>query len=76
MKQGKNTSNPSGADRCIFKLALKHDPNFSNRHILLLLLLVVPTSSHQPDRTLQSKQVNCAKKRNTCEERGKRKKVL
>jgi hypothetical protein len=66
MKQGKNTSNPSEADRCMFKLALKHDPNFSNSHILLLLLLllllVVPTSSHQPDRTFQSKQVNCAKK--------------
>jgi hypothetical protein len=65
MKQGKNTSNPSEADRCMFKLALKHDPNFSNRHILPLLLplplLVVPTSSHQPDRTFQSKQVNCAK---------------
>jgi hypothetical protein len=65
MKQGKNTLNPSEADRCMFKLALKHDPNFSNRHILLLLLLlllVVPTSSHQPDRTFQSKQVNCAKR--------------
>jgi hypothetical protein len=65
MKQGKNTSNPSEAERCMLKLALKHDPNFSNSHILLLLLLlllVVPTSSHQPDRTFQSKQVNCAKK--------------
>jgi hypothetical protein len=64
MKQGKNTSNPSEADRCMFKLALKHDPNFSSRHILLLLLLLllVPTSCHQPDMTFQSKQVNCAKK--------------
>jgi hypothetical protein len=78
MKQGKNTSNPSGADRCMFKLALKHDPNFSNRHILLLLLLlVVPTSSYQPDRTFQSKQVNCAKKETLVRgERQEEKKVL